>query len=188
MALVGYARVSSYGQNLESQTKKLQEYGCKKIYKEKISGVDQNRKELKNCLDYLRDEDTLVVTKLDRLARSNTHLNQIVEGLMAADVNLIVLDQKIDTRSALGKMMYQLLGVFAEFENNIRKERQADGIRIAREKGIKFGRKRKYSDTEVDSMIKDRESGMTIKLITEKYDISKASFYRLCSSRMENSI
>ncbi|QGO68426.1 DNA-invertase hin (plasmid) [Piscirickettsia salmonis] len=101
----------------------------------------QNRKELKNCLDYLRDEDTLVVTKLDRLARSNTHLNQIVEGLMAADVNLIVLDQKIDTRSALGKMMYQLLGVFAEFENNIRKERQADGIRIAREKGIKFGRK-----------------------------------------------
>ncbi|APS59088.1 recombinase family protein [Piscirickettsia salmonis] len=184
MALVGYARVSSYGQNLESQIKKLQDYGCKKIYQEKVSGVDQNRQELKNCLDYLRDEDTLVVTKLDRLARSNTHLNQIVESLIVSEINLVVLDQKIDTRSALGKMMYQLLGVFAEFENNIRKERQTDGIRIAKAKGVKFGRKRQYSNDEIESMIKDRESGMTIKLIIEKYKISKASFYRLCSNKV----
>lgn len=183
MALVGYARVSSYGQKLELQIKKLKGYGCTKVYQEKISGVDQNRPSLKKCLDYLREEDTLVITKLDRLARSNTHLNTIIEGLNKDDINLVVLDQQIDTRTPLGKMMYQLLGVFAEFENNIRKERQTDGIKNAKQKGIIFGRRAKYSDDDIASMVEDRKAGLTIKAITEKYNISKASFYRLCNTK-----
>ena len=81
MPLIGYARVSSTGQKLEVQIEKLKKAGCQKIFQEKISGVDQKRPALKECLNYLREDDTLVVTKLDRLARSNIHLNQIVSDL-----------------------------------------------------------------------------------------------------------
>ncbi|MCF6766769.1 recombinase family protein [Thiotrichales bacterium 19S11-10] len=97
--LVGYARVSSSGQNLDVQLEKLKKYGCDEIYQEKISGVNQNRPELIKCLDYVRKGDTLVITKLDRMARSALHLGQIVEKLKKKNVNFVVIDQHIDTSS-----------------------------------------------------------------------------------------
>ena len=179
MSLVGYARVSSTGQKLDVQIEKLKEAGCKKIFKEKITGVDQNRPALLECLNYLREGDTLVITKLDRLARSNMHLNKIVNDLEADLISLYILDQNIDLSTPTGKLMFQMLSVFAEFENNIRKERQADGIKKAMAKNIKFGVKPKFNHEDLENMKHDRENGMLVKDIINKYGISKASFYRL---------
>ena len=179
MPLVGYARVSSTGQKLEVQVDKLKKAGCKKIFQEKISGVDQKRPALKECLNYLREDDTLLITKLDRLARSNVHLNQIVSDLEKNSIGFYILDQNIDLSTPIGKMMFQMLSVFAEFENNIRKERQADGIKKALAKNVKFGARPQFNHDDLSKMRKDRESGMLVKDILVKYNISKASFYRL---------
>ena len=181
MSLVGYARVSSTGQKLDVQLEKLKEAGCKKIFKEKITGVDQNRPALLECLNYLREGDTLVITKLDRLARSNMHLNKIVNDLEADSISLYILYQNIDLSTPTGKLMFQMLSVFAEFENNIRKERQADGIKKALAKNVKFGVRPKFKHEDLESMKQDRENGLLVKDIMNKYGISKASFYQLFS-------
>ena len=165
--IIGYARVSSQGQSLDIQLEKLIKYGCEKLYKEKISGVDQNRPELIACLDYVREGDTLVITKLDRLARSNMHLNKIVNDLVADLISLYILDQNIDLSTPTGKLMFQMLSVFAEFENNIRKERQADGIKKAMAKNIKFGVKPKFNHEDLENMKHDRENGMLVKDILD---------------------
>ena len=179
MSFVGYARVSSTGQKLDVQLEKLKDAGCKKIFREKITGVDQNRPALLECLNYLREGDTLVITKLDRLARSNMQLNNIVNDLESDSINLYILDQNIDLSTPTGKLMFQMLSVFAEFENNIRKERQADGIKKALAKNVKFGVKPKFKHEDLDLMKEDRQNGMLVKDIMAKYGISKASFYRL---------
>jgi len=179
MSFVGYARVSSTGQKLDVQLEKLKDAGCKKIFREKITGVDQNRPALLECLNYLREGDTLVITKLDRLARSNMQLNKIVNDLESDSINLYILDQNIDLSTPTGKLMFQMLSVFAEFENNIRKERQADGIKKALAKNVKFGVKPKFKHEDLDLMKEDRQNGMLVKDIMAKYGISKASFYRL---------
>ena len=179
MSLVGYARVSSTGQKLDVQIEKLKEVGCKKIFKEKITGVDQNRPALLECLNYLREGDTLVITKLDRLARSNMHLNKIVNDLEADSISLYILDQNIDLSTPTGKLMFQMLSVFAEFENNIRKERQADGIKKALAKNVKFGVRPKFKHEDLELMKEDRKNSVLVKDIMAKYGISKASFYRL---------
>jgi DNA invertase Pin-like site-specific DNA recombinase len=122
MALVGYARVSSVGQSLDVQLDKLQH--CDKIYQEKKSGADGKRPRLEACLEYVREGDTLVVTRLDRLARSTLHLCQIAEELKRQQVNLQVLDQNIDTNDATGRLLFNMLGAIAQFETEIRTERR----------------------------------------------------------------
>ena len=107
MALVGYARVSSVGQTLAVQLDKLHE--CDKIFQEKVSGVTDKRPQLQSCIEYVRQGDTLVVTKLDRLARSTLHLCQIVAELERKQVDLQVLDQNIDTKSATGRLLFNML-------------------------------------------------------------------------------
>ncbi len=121
MAWVGYARVSSIGQRLDVQLDKLQH--CDKIYQEKKSGSSNQRPELKACLDYVREGDTLVVTRLDRLARSTLHLCQIAAELGQQQVNLQVLDQNIDTGDATGRLLFNMLGAIGQFETEIRAER-----------------------------------------------------------------
>ena len=140
MALVGYARVSSVGQSLDVQLEKLK--GCNKVFKEKRSGVDTGRPALKQCLEFLRDGDTLLVTKIDRLARSTSDLYRIVTELAEKGVSFKVLDDpSIDTTSRTGKLIMGILVLIAEFENDIRRERQMDGIAKAKDRGVKFGRK-----------------------------------------------
>ena len=137
MALVGYARVSSVGQTLAVQLDKLQQ--CDKIFQEKVTGVTDKRPQLQACLEYVRQGDTLVVTKLDRLARSTLHLCQIAEELERKQVALQVLDQNIDTNSATGRLLFNMLGAIAQFETEIRAERQREGIQKARSSSSKTG-------------------------------------------------
>jgi DNA invertase Pin-like site-specific DNA recombinase len=140
MTTVGYARVSSTGQDLEVQLEKLK--GCDKVFKEKRSGVDAGRPELKRCLEYLREDDTLLVTKIDRLARSTSDLYRIISTLTEKGVSFRVIDDPaIDTSSRTGKLVMGILALIAEFENDIRRERQMDGIAKAQERGVRFGRK-----------------------------------------------
>ncbi len=181
MAIIGYARVSSIGQSLEVQQKALKKYGCNKVYNEKRSGTTSNRPELKACLDYVREGDTLVITKLDRLARSTLHLHKIIDDLNTKGVAFKVLDQSIDTSTKEGQLLFGILATIAQFETALRAERQSEGIKNAKSKGIKFGAKPKLSPEQIEEMRLRRGKGEKIKRLMIDYGISKASVYRLLS-------
>src|SRR5215475_4919339 len=177
MATVGYARVSSTGQDLDVQLDKLK--CCEKVFKEKRSGVDAGRPELKRCLEYLRDGDILVVTKLDRLARSTSGLYRIVSQLAEKGVEFKVLDDPaIDTSSRTGKLVMGILALIAEFENDIRRERQMDGIKKAQERGVRFGRKPRLVPEAIEQIRDLRDAGTTVPEIIRRTGFSKASVYR----------
>jgi DNA invertase Pin-like site-specific DNA recombinase len=177
MTTVGYARVSSAGQDLGVQLDKLQ--SCDKVFKEKRSGVDAGRPELKRCLDYLREGDTLLVSKIDRLARSTSDLYRIVSQLAEKGVSFKVIDDpSIDTSSRTGKLVMGILALIAEFENDIRRERQMDGIKKARERGTRFGRKPLLIAETIQQVRKLRKAGKTVPEIMRQTDLSKASVYR----------
>ncbi len=164
MARVGYARVSSVGQSLQVQLDKLQP--CDKIFQEKENAASGTRPSLHACLEYVREGDTLVVTRLDRLARSTLHLCQIAAEIDRKQVNLQVLDQNIDTRDATGRLLFNMLGAIAQFETKLRAERQMDGIQKAKERGVHFGRKKKLTLQQMDELRHRREQGVLIKTLT----------------------
>lgn len=176
MAIVGYARVSTVGQTLDIQRGKLKH--CDKLFEEKASGSNDKRPELKKCLGYLREGDTLVITRLDRLARSTLHLCQIAAELEEKGVNLQVLDQNINTGDATGRLLFNMLGAIAQFETEIRAERQMEGIQKALARGVKFGAKKKLKKAEVAELQKKRSQGVLIKDLMAEYDLSKATVYR----------
>jgi DNA invertase Pin-like site-specific DNA recombinase len=179
MPAVGYARVSSTGQDLAVQLEKLEDAGCAKVFKEKRSGVDAGRPELKRCIEYLREGDALLVTKLDRLARSTSDLYRLVSQLREKGVEFKVLDDaSIDTSSRTGKLVMGILALIAEFENDIRRERQMDGIKKARERGTRFGRKPLLLPEAVEEIRSLREAGTTVPEIIRRTGLSKASIYR----------
>jgi DNA invertase Pin-like site-specific DNA recombinase len=176
MAFVGYARVSSVGQSLDVQLDKLKH--CKKIFQEKKSGTSDKRSQLAACLEYVREEDTLVVTRLDRLARSTLHLCQIADELKRKQVELQVIDQNIFTGDATGRLLFNMLGAIAQFETEIRSERQMDGIAKAKQKGVRFGAQRKLSSEQIRELKQKRQEGVLIKTLMNDYRLSKASVYR----------
>ena len=178
MIRVGYARVSSVGQSLAVQVDKLTAAGCDPIFEEKASGTRQDRPVLRECLRYLRKGETLVVTRLDRLARSLAHLSALDTQLKAQEVTLQVLDQAIDTTTPHGKMLFGMLAVFAEFENDLRKERQMDGIRKAQARGVYIGGKPALTPEQVLALRAQRAAGALIKDLMRQYGLSKASVYR----------
>ena len=176
LALVGYARVSSVGQSLDVQLDKLRH--CDKIFQEKKSGTSDKRPKLQACLEYVREGDALVVTRLDRLARSTLHLCQIADQLKSKKVHLQVLDQNINTSDATGRLLFNMLSAIAQFETELRAERQIDGIQKAKERGVKFGRKKKLTTQQIAEMRQRRKQGTLIKMLMKNYDLSKASVYR----------
>lgn len=176
MAIVGYARVSSTGQSLDIQRDRLRD--CDRVYEEKRSGTTDRRPQLQECLTFLREGDTLVVTKLDRLARSTLHLCQIVDGLQKKGVELRVLDQPVDTTTSTGRLMLNLLSVIAQFETEIRSERQMEGIAKAKERGIRFGARRKLDRKGIKELKKKRDKGVLIRDLMYEYRMSKCSVYR----------
>ena len=176
MALVGYARVSSVGQSLDVQLSKLQH--CDKIYAEKKSGAVGKRSRLEACLEYVREGDMLVVTRLDRLARSTLHLCQIAAELERKQVNLQVLDQSIDTSNATGRLLFHMLGAIAQFETEIRAERQRDGIQKAKAQGVRFGQAKKLTPLQITELQNKRKQGALIKTLMQDYRLSKATVYR----------
>ena len=180
MAQIGYARVSSVGQSLDVQLDKLKH--CHKIFREKASGASDKRPQLSACLEYVREGDTLIITRLDRLARSTLHLCQIAEELERKQVALQVLDQNIDTNDATGRLLFNMLGAIAQFETEIRAERQLDGIHKAKERGVKFGRPKGLTPAEVKELQQKRQAGVLIKTLMKEYKLSKATVYRYLGS------
>lgn len=176
MPLIGYARVSSVGQSLELQIDKLSH--CEKIFQEKKSGLNGKRSQLNACLEYVREGDSLVITRLDRLARSTLHLCQIAETLQSKGVSLKVLDQNIDTSDATGRLLFNMLGAIGQFETEIRSERQMEGIHKAKQRGVAFGRQKRLTEEQVQSLKEQREQGVLIKELMKQYGLSKASIYR----------
>ena len=175
-----YARVSTLDQNIEPQIKALTDYGCNIIRQEKISGTSlKGREELNTLLEFLRSGDELVVTKIDRLARSLKDLENMVFNLQEKKVDLSLVETRISTSSAGGKAFLSMLGVFAEFENNLRAERQADGIAMAKANGKYKGRKPTIDDELKEMIINDSAKGMKKTEIATIYQISRATVYRV---------
>lgn len=179
MSKVGYARVSSYGQSLDVQLEKLSD--CERIFQEKQSARTDDRDQLQLCLDYVREGDMMIVTKLDRLARSTRDLLNIINRLEKKKVELVVLDQQIDTSTATGRLMVSMLAAIAEFENDLRKDRQMQGIAMAKRKGVQFGRRKALNEIQVQEMRQKRSEGLKIKELMNHYSLSKASVYRALS-------
>lgn len=177
MALYGYARVSSADQDYSLQEQALKQAGCDVIRAEKASGTTRNgRTELDLLLEFLRPGDTLVVTRVDRLARSIKDLQDIVYTLKEQGVTLKATEQPIDTRSAAGKAFLDMLGVFAEFETNLRRERQIEGIAAAKSRGVYRGRKPSVDTSEILRLRLEEKLGATA--IARLLGIGRASVYR----------
>ena len=128
----------------------------------------------------------MVVTKLDRLARSTLHLCQIAAELERKQVDLRILDQSIDTSSATGRLLFNMLGAIAQFETEIRAERQREGIRKAKERGVKFGKKKRLTRQQIVELQKRRRQGVLIKTLMRDYDLSKTSVYRYLADDIQN--
>lgn len=177
MALYGYARVSTSDQDLTLQTQTLRAAGCEIIRAEKASGSSRTgRSELQLLLEFLRPGDTLMVTRVDRLARSIKDLQDIVYALNQQGVTLRATEQPVDTRSAAGKAFLDMLGVFAEFETNLRRERQMEGIAAAKARGVYRGRKPSIDPAEVWRLYTTEKMGATA--IARQLGIGRASVYR----------
>lgn len=182
---IGYARVSTTGQDYETQLAKLNAEGCEKIFSEKQSGKSaDNRLELQRAIEFVREGDVLVVTKLDRLARSMGDLWIIVRELEAKGAAFKVLDQAgMDTSNATGKLLFNILGSIAEFERDLINARTAEGRQAAMAKGVKFGRKEKLTAEQTEALKADFEAGVLSKeAIAKKYGVARNSVYRLVGS------
>jgi DNA invertase Pin-like site-specific DNA recombinase len=177
---VGYARVSSRGQSLAIQETRLLEAGCdpEHLYREKRSGTTTARPELQRLLDYVRQGDVVLVTKLDRLARSTLDLCTIVRQLAQKEVELAVLDQHLDTSTPGGRLTFHLFAAVAQFETEIRAERQAEGIAAAKRRGVRFGHKHHLTPVQVTQLRQARQNGVLIRQLMQRYGLSKASVYR----------
>lgn len=176
MAVYGYCRVSSTDQSLTIQENALKAAGCEVIRAEKRTGTTTvGRVELRTLLDFARKGDTIVVTRIDRLARSVADLAGIVRDLEAKGVALRATEQPIDTSTAAGRCFLQMLGVFAEFETAIRRERQMEGIAKAKAAGIYKGKKASVSTEAIREL---RAAGHGPTTIATKLGISRMSVYR----------
>ena len=177
MTMYGYARVSTSEQDLSIQTETLTQYGCEMIRAEKVSGTStNNRHELTTLLDFVREGDELVVTRVDRLARSVLDLQQIVRQLAEKGVALKATEQPIDTSTAAGKCFLDMLSVFAEFETNLRRERQMEGVAKAKAAGKYKGRPASIDAVRLREM---KSNGASVKEICADLGISRASVYRV---------
>lgn len=181
MAIIGYARVSSTGQSLDVQLDKLRAAGAEELFAEKRSGTaGTERQELEAALRFARKGDVLLVTRMDRLARSVSDLRTLVDDLNHRGVGFRVLDQAaVDTTTPNGRLMLNMLAAFAEFETDLRKERQREGIEKARERGVYKGRPATISRDAVSAL---KAEGLGPTEIGKRLGIGRASVYRLLNS------
>ncbi len=173
---IGYARVSTADQDCAIQEAALRAAGCGIVRAEKRSGTTlQGRTELDAILTFIREGDTLVVTRIDRLARSLGDLCRVAETLRGKGANLRALEQPVDTSTATGKAFFGMLGVFAEFENDLRRERQMEGIAKAKAKGVYKGRKPTVPVQEIKRLAAD---GVGPAEIARRLKVGRSSVYR----------
>jgi DNA invertase Pin-like site-specific DNA recombinase len=180
--LVGYARTSTVDQlaGYEAQARDLEAEGVERIFKERVSSVGERAK-LDEALDFVRDGDTLIVTKLDRLARSTTHLLDIISTLDSKGVALRILDfggGAVDTKSPSGKLMLTMFGAMAEFERGMMLERQREGIAKAKADGKYKGRK-PTAMAKKDEVLSLKAEGVSPSEIAKRLSISRSSVYRI---------
>ncbi|UPR29374.1 recombinase family protein [Vibrio crassostreae] len=185
MATVGYARVSTTGQSLEAQLQALND--CDIVFQEKESGAKAEREELARMMEYVRENDTVKITKLCRLARNTRHLLELVEVLDSKKVSLQVVNLGIDTASPTGRLMVTLIGAIATFERQLLLERQAEGIALAKQKGKYKGRKptARAKQAQVKELI---AGGISKSQIAKELGISLSSVYRALKHSSENAI
>jgi DNA invertase Pin-like site-specific DNA recombinase len=177
MTKIGYARTSTVEQNLDSQIIALKAANCEIIRTEQKSGNNlADRKELNNILDFIHKDEYLVVTRIDRLARSLKDLQIIVDRLKAKGAHLYAIEQPVDTSTATGKAFFDMLGVFAEFETNLRRERQADGIAAAKNKGIYKGRPPSINRDKIKQHLLE---GKRPTQIAKELEISRGTIYKV---------
>ena len=176
---IGYARTSTTDQQagFEAQVRDLEAIDCEKIYQEQVSSVG-TRDELDVALDFVREGDTLVVTKLDRLARSTRHLNEIVDRLREKGSHLQVLDLGIDTATPTGELVLTVIGGIAQFERQMMLERQREGIAKAKAEGKYRGRK-PTARAKTQAVLDMRSKGIRATAIAEELGIGRASVYRI---------
>ena len=169
---IGYARFSTTGQSLDIQLEKLRQYGCDTLFQEK----DNTLAELDAVLEFVREGDALVVTRLDRLACSLHHLVQAMLALAHKQVGLVVLDQGLDSRKA---NLYQTVLAMAEFDRSLVNERIAEGVAKAKAAGVKFGRKNKLTAAELDALRQEFQASTNKVELAQKYGLHRSSLYRL---------
>lgn len=175
----GYARVSTNQQDLEAQIQMLKEAGCEEIFKEKFTGTRKNRPEFMKLLNLLEKGDTLVVTKLDRFARSATDGIQIIKGLFERGVNVHVLNMGLIEDTPTGRLILHILFAFAEFERDMIVERTQEGKMIAKQRpDFKEGRPRKFTKKQIEHALRLKEDGYSYKEVSEMTGISKSTLIR----------
>ncbi len=176
----GYARVSTIHQDLESQIDMLNKEGCEMIYKEKFTGTKKERPEFQKLLDVLQSGDTLVVTKLDRFARSTADGIQTIKNLFERGIKVHVLNMGIVEDTPTGRLILSIMLAFAEFERDMIVERTQEGKAIAKRKeDFREGRPKKYSRKQIDHAIKLKdEEGFSYKQVHEMTGISKSTLIR----------
>jgi DNA invertase Pin-like site-specific DNA recombinase len=183
MPLYGYARVSTTDQDLTLQIDALKAAGCDIVRAEKASGTSTaGRDELAVLLEFIRENDTLIVTRIDRLARSIADLQDIVRRLKAKGARLKATEQPFDTGSIYGELTLNLLGVFAQFETQLRRERQLEGIAKAKAEGIYKGRKCSIDRVALRQMLMpeaDGGAGLGASEVARRLGIARGSVYRL---------
>ena len=178
--IVGYARVSSTGQDHATQIGRLTAAGAEKLFSEKQSGLDKDRPALEECLRFVREGDVLLVTKLDRLARSASHLHQIVEGLNQKGVGFRVLDDAtLDTTTRTGKLVFGILASIAEFETALRKERQLEGIAKAKAEGRTGGRPAQITPGVKAEILQLSLGGASVRQIAAEVGFSKSAVQKV---------
>jgi DNA invertase Pin-like site-specific DNA recombinase len=176
---IGYARVSTADQNPQLQLDALLSAGCEKLFVDKASGADRERPELAKALKFMQEGDVFVVWKLDRLARSSLHLLELMKELDWRNVKFLSLtDSGIDTSTASGKLLFQVLAALAEFERNLIRERTIAGLTVARREGRIGGRAPKLSGDQVKDAIAKRKLGLTVPELCETYGVCRATLYR----------
>jgi DNA invertase Pin-like site-specific DNA recombinase len=179
-SIIGYARTSTIEQvaGFEAQLRELEAAGCERVFKEQVSSIDNSRPELERALDYVREGDILVVTKLDRLARSMANLVEITGRLKEKRVELRILALNLDTSTPTGKLMLNLLGSIAEFERELMLERQREGIAKAKADG-KYQGRAPTARRKADDVIKLKAEGLTAEAIAERLKVSRSSVFRI---------
>jgi len=182
---IGYGRVSTRDQNPDGQRDALDTAGCDEVFVDKASGKLAGRPKLDEALRLARKGDQLVVTKLDRLGRSLEHLMALSKQLQAKQVDLVVLDQGIDTSTAVGRMFFQILGAIAEFEHALMSERTRDGLDAARARGRTGGQKPKLTARQAkiaqdmyDELGPDGHRAHTVQQIAEEFGVTRPTIYR----------
>ena len=183
MPLFGYARVSTNGQDLSAQDAELMAAGCAKVFKEKVSGAKTDRPELAKAIGRLEPRDVLVVTRLDRLARSTRDLLNVLDGLAKRGAGFRSLkDTWADTTTPHGKLMVTVLGGLAEFERELIRARTGEGRKRAKDRGVKFGRPRKMTPHQRQEALQRVAAGETMADVARTYAVDATTIGRLAAS------